>query len=197
MTPSFEALLAQVLATAERFGHRQHVHVTWLAVRAVGAGAAIPLVCDGIRRTARYAGAPQKYHHTISRAWVELVALGTPADDFDAFVAANPGLLDKRRLNAFYRPGTLATPAAKQGWVPPDRQAFTRGAAAGRSGPDARLAAALEPRGQLTDEQDDDDGRGDALPRLRKDVAAEQADRRVGGRPQPAGGHVRHDEGPP
>lgn len=141
MTPhqaaGFDALLAEVLAgSGGRFGHRQHVQLTWLAVRRYGMPAAIRLVSDGIRRTARYAGAPQKYHETISRAWVELVAhhaIGHPAgqeadfasfDIFDTFAAANPLLLDKRLLARFYRPATLAAPAARTGWVQPDRAPF-------------------------------------------------------------------------
>ena len=70
---SFDTLLEEVMATADRFGHRQHVHLTWLAVRRYGTAGAVILVSDGIRRTARYAGAPQTYHATVSRAWVELV----------------------------------------------------------------------------------------------------------------------------
>jgi hypothetical protein len=69
----FDALMAEVMAGATRFGHREHVHLTWLAVRRCGVVEAAGLVSDGIQRTARYAGAPQKYHATISRAWVELV----------------------------------------------------------------------------------------------------------------------------
>jgi hypothetical protein len=72
-TPTFEELMAEVMAASERFGHREHVHLTWLAVRRWGVSAAVSLVSDGIQRTARYAGAPQKYHATVSRAWVELV----------------------------------------------------------------------------------------------------------------------------
>ena len=149
MTPhqaaGFDALMTEVLAgSGGRFGHRQHVQLTWLAVRRYGMPAAIRLVSDGIRRTARYAGAPQKYHETISRAWVELVAhhaIGHPARgashpargashpagqeaDFATFAAANPLLLDKRLLTRFYRPATLATPAARTSWVEPDRDPF-------------------------------------------------------------------------
>ena len=117
------------LATAagERFDHRAHVHVTWLAVRAAGMPGAITLVADGLRRTARYAGAPQKYHATVSRAWVELVAHHTgqdPAADFDTFAARNPALLDKRLLTRFYRSTTLAGAAARSGWVEPDLAPF-------------------------------------------------------------------------
>lgn len=101
--PGFQALLAEVMATTERFGHREHVHLTWLAVRRVGVRAAIGLVSDGIQRTARYAGAPQKYHATVSRAWVELVghhAAELGEDDFKAFADHHPALLDKRLLTA-------------------------------------------------------------------------------------------------
>ncbi|GAA0935447.1 hypothetical protein [Virgisporangium aurantiacum] len=120
---AFDDLLAEVMSTADRFGHRQHIHLTWLAVRRYGTGAAVTLVSDGIRRTARYAGAPQKYHATVSRAWVELVgyhAAEHTGDDFDAFVDGNPALLDKRLLTRFYRSSTLAAPEAKAGWVEPD-----------------------------------------------------------------------------
>ncbi|GAA3205677.1 hypothetical protein GCM10010532_027400 [Dactylosporangium siamense] len=65
---------------------------------------------------------PQRYHVTISRAWVELVACHTEAgeDDFDAFLARCPDLLDKRLLTRFYRSTTLASVAARNGWVEPD-----------------------------------------------------------------------------
>jgi hypothetical protein len=124
----FDSLLREVLATADRFGHRQHVHLTWLATRRYGTATAIDMVSDGIRRTARYAGAPQKYNATVSRAWVELVGHHvdeTPSSlDFDAFADRNPALFDKRLLTRFYRPATLASSAARTAWVAPDRAPF-------------------------------------------------------------------------
>jgi hypothetical protein len=33
---TFEALMAEVMTNAARFGHRQHVQLTWLAVRSCG-----------------------------------------------------------------------------------------------------------------------------------------------------------------
>lgn len=119
----FDALMAEVMARADRFGHRQHIHLTWLAVRRYGISAAITMVSEGIQRTARYAGAPQKYHATVSRAWVELVgyhAADGDTTDFDAFAERYPALLDKRLLARHYRSSTLATHAAKSGWVEPD-----------------------------------------------------------------------------
>ena len=86
--------------------------------------AATDVVSDGIRRTARYAGAPQKFHATVSRAWVELIAHHVehdPTPDFDAFAAGNADLLDKRLLTRFYDSTTLASAQAKAGWVAPER----------------------------------------------------------------------------
>ncbi|GAA3012803.1 hypothetical protein [Streptosporangium longisporum] len=127
--PAFEGLMAEVMAVAERFGHREHVHLTWLAVRRHGVPAAVDLISDGIRRTARYAGAPQKYNATVSRAWVELVGhhvAESGEDDFTAFADRHPALLDKRLLTRFYRPATLAGPRARTGWVEPDLAPFPR-----------------------------------------------------------------------
>ncbi|MGW2939193.1 hypothetical protein ACWGQ5_34640 [Streptomyces sp. NPDC055722] len=123
----FLELMAEVMAAAERFGHRQHVHLTWLAVRRYGTDAAVDLVSDGIQRTARYAGAPQKYNATVSRAWVELVghhAGQSDTADFDAFVDQHPALFDKKLLTRFYRPSTLAGTPARAGWVEPDLAPF-------------------------------------------------------------------------
>jgi hypothetical protein len=123
----FQTLFDEVMAESERFGHRQHVQLTWLAVRRYGTDDAIAVVSDGIQQTARYAGAPQKYHATVSRAWVEAVgyhAAEHPAEDFDAFAEANPGLMDKRLLSRFYSSAVLASADARGGWVEPDREPF-------------------------------------------------------------------------
>ena len=121
MTPSFDQLMAEVTG---RFDHRAHVHLTWLAVRRLGTAAAIDVVSAGIQQTARYAGAPQKYHATVSRAWVELIGhhllQASPEEDFEQFAARVPALLDKRLLAQHYRAATLASPEARRGWVEPD-----------------------------------------------------------------------------
>ena len=124
---SFQTLFAEVTSGTEHFGHRQHVHLTWLAVRRYGTEEAITVVSDGIQQTARYAGAPQKYHATVSRAWVEAVghhAAEYPTDDFGTFAEANPALLDKRLLSRFYSSAVLASAPARTGWVEPDREPF-------------------------------------------------------------------------
>jgi hypothetical protein len=119
--------MEEVMSTADRFAHRQHVHLTWLAVRRYGTTPAIRLVSDGIQGVARYAGTPQKYNATISRAWVELVghhADHSNAADFDTFADQHPALLDKKLLTRFYRPATLARDEARTNWITPDLAPF-------------------------------------------------------------------------
>jgi len=123
----FADLLGEAMAGADRFGHRQHVHLTWLAVRRYGNDAAVRIISEGIQRTTRYAGVPQKYNATVSRAWVELVGHHTgqtDTADFGTFAAQHPALLDKKLLTRFYRSSTLASDPARTGWVPPDLAPF-------------------------------------------------------------------------
>lgn len=124
---TFDDLMVEVMTSATRFGHREHVQLTYLAVRRCGVTAAVRIISDGIQRTARYHGAPQKYNVTVSRAWVELVghhAHESGGDGFQGFVLRNPLLLDKRLLVRFYHPMTLASAEAREGWVAPDRAPF-------------------------------------------------------------------------
>lgn len=123
----FDELMHEVTAGSGRFGHRQHVQLTWLAVRRYGTPATIDLVGDGLRRLTHHAGVPQKYNATVSRAWVELIGHHTVEDrelDFDEFIDHNGALLDKRLLTRFYRSRTLAGAEARAGWVEPDLAPF-------------------------------------------------------------------------
>jgi hypothetical protein len=122
----FDELMREV-TVGGRFGHRQHVQLTWLAVRRHGTAATIDLVSEGLRRLTERAGVPQKYNATVSRAWVELIGHHTVEDrldDFDEFAARNTALLDKRLLMRFYTPKTLAGGPARTGWVEPDIAPF-------------------------------------------------------------------------
>jgi hypothetical protein len=112
----------------QKFGHPRHVGLAFRAVRLYGMPAAIDHVCAHIRQLAEYHGAPQKYHHTVSRAWVELVAHHVAEDpdcaDFATFAARYQALLDKRLLSRHYRSATLASPQARREWVEPDLAQF-------------------------------------------------------------------------
>lgn len=111
----------------EGFGHREHLNPAWSAVREHGLARAVDVVDDTIKTMTSRAGRPQKYHATVSRAWVEIVAHHLdPARprDLDQFLRLHPRLLDKRLLAAQYRSSTLASRQARHTWVPPDLAPF-------------------------------------------------------------------------
>ncbi len=91
------AILPGITGPSGQFRHRQHINLAFLAVRRYGMPDATARICDWIQRIAAYERAPQKYHHTVSRAWVEIVAHHVDADpdcaDFDTFAERHPGLL--------------------------------------------------------------------------------------------------------
>jgi hypothetical protein len=129
--PELAAILPAIAGPAGQFRHRQHINLAYLAIQRYGMPEAIGKICTWIRYIAAYERAPQKYHHTVSRAWVEIVAhhVGAAPDypdgtDFDLFAGRNPALLDKRLLSRHYRSATLASGPARNGWVEPDLLPF-------------------------------------------------------------------------
>jgi len=122
--PELAAILPVITGPTGQFRHRQHIHLAFWAVRRYGMPSATDRVCDWIRQVATYQDAPQKYHHTVSRAWMELVAHHVASDpdspDFDVFTTRYPALLDKRLLSRHYRSATLASAQARRSWVEPD-----------------------------------------------------------------------------
>jgi len=81
---------------------------------------------QAIRRYADYNGIGQKYHQTITRAWMMLVAAARRATPqslcFDEFAEQHPELLAVKTLNNYYTPECLARPEARSGWIEPDLQ---------------------------------------------------------------------------
>lgn len=136
--PELAGALQAVLGPGERFGHRQHIHLTFLAVHRYGMPAAIGKVSGWIRQIAAHHGAPQKYHDTVTRAWVELVAHHVETDpqctEFTAFAQRHSRLLDKQLLTVHYRPSTLTTKGAREDWIEPDLAPFPWRARAPRFG---------------------------------------------------------------
>ena len=130
--------MPEITGPSGQFRHRQHINLAFLAVRRYGMPEARARICDWIQRIAAYERAPQKYHHTVSRAWVEIVAHHVDADpdcaDFGTFARRNPALLDKRLLRTHYRSSTLAADPARRGWVEPDLVPFPWAAQGGQAG---------------------------------------------------------------
>jgi hypothetical protein len=94
-----EEFLAQVDAgRIERFGHREHLRLAFLAARAHDTVADVVDRCRaGIRSVATAKGAPDTYDAAVTAAWAGVVfelASTLPEASFDELLAAHPELLD-------------------------------------------------------------------------------------------------------
>ncbi|HEY3764810.1 MAG TPA: hypothetical protein VGL44_06595 [Gaiellales bacterium] len=114
---------ADLLGPSGEFGHHEHIRLAWRELRAHDRPVALDRIETSIRHVAAAHGAPDKYHRTITEAWVALVAHHleeAPAVGFDEFLARFPGLLDTGLLTRHYSRELLAAPAARAGSVAPD-----------------------------------------------------------------------------
>ena len=128
LDPELAQILDEIVRPRERFAHRHHIHLAFLAVRHHGMPEAVDKISDWIRQIAAQHGTPQLYHHTITRAWVELVAHHVDTDpdctEYETLVQHHPALLDKYLLSRHYRAVTLAAAHARSSWTDPDLVAF-------------------------------------------------------------------------
>jgi hypothetical protein len=108
------------------FTHLAHVRVAWVYLReADTTDQALERMRAGIRRFAAAAGASQKYHETITVAWMRLLedvrgqgASGELADVLRAY----PALADKDLPLQYYSRDRLFSDEARAAWVEPDRR---------------------------------------------------------------------------
>lgn len=110
---------------SDAFRHSDHIRLAWIYLRDPAFDRATERMVESIRRFAlHHTGDTTKYHDTLTRLWMRLVAQAMTAfgaqDDFAAFAAANPLLFDKRRAFDFYSEQRLFSQAARSGWVEPD-----------------------------------------------------------------------------
>jgi hypothetical protein len=111
-------------AARDRFGHRDHLRVAWLLLARVGVAAGAEAFVAGLRRFAAAHGASDKYHETLTRFWLRLVAhamgerpeLAHP----DAFLDAFPLLLEKALAERHWSREVLWSDTARREFVEPD-----------------------------------------------------------------------------
>ena len=110
-------------ASLPSFNHRDHLRVAFAYARRGGVEHAVERARDGLRRFTAAHNQAARYHDTLTTAWARVVAhyaLRAHDDDFDAFLAAHPRLLDRDLLTAHYSRGHLFSAAARAGFVEPD-----------------------------------------------------------------------------
>jgi hypothetical protein len=106
------------------FGHRDHVHVAWLYLREEEATIALARFADALRRHAARAGVPERYHETITWAFLLMIherMAKDPTDSWEAFAEKNPALFDRALLGRYYRQETLDSDLARRTFLFPDR----------------------------------------------------------------------------
>ena len=99
------------------------MELAWTTIHRYGPETAADVLCSLIRLGVQASGHADKYHETVTRAWVRLVAdaMGPePGEDFAAFWDANEALHDKHLPKRHYSVELLLSDAARQGWVEPD-----------------------------------------------------------------------------
>ncbi len=111
-------------ATLAEFHHADHVRLTLVYLARHGRDGALRRMTDGVRRLSAIDGHPEKFHRTMTRAWVDLLQAArtahADAPDPATLVAACPSLLDKDALLRFYSRELLHSERARTAWVPPD-----------------------------------------------------------------------------
>jgi hypothetical protein len=111
-------------ATLASFGHADHVRLTLIYLNRVGRDHTERKLFDGLRRFAAAKGAPQKFHVTMTVAWIELIEAARTQHpqltEPDALLAACPELLNRDALLRFYSPGRLDSDEARATWLTPD-----------------------------------------------------------------------------
>jgi hypothetical protein len=114
-------------ASLPSFPHADHVRLTILYLTRYGRDETQKKLFEGLRRFAAAKGVPDKFHITMTIAWLDLVddarRRHPDASDPLALVTACPELLNRDALLRFYSPDRLLSDDARQRWVPPDRAA--------------------------------------------------------------------------
>jgi hypothetical protein len=101
----------------ERFGHREHLRLAFLAARRDETlDQAIDRCRRGIRAVATAQGAPDRYHETITAAWATIMrSIGSVLPDatFDELLDRHPELTAPRLLERYFSRERLASDEAR------------------------------------------------------------------------------------
>ncbi|MBT8063314.1 MAG: hypothetical protein HKO64_04970 [Xanthomonadales bacterium] len=107
------------------FGHREHVAVGWSLLESHSFDHAVHLFSIGARDLAERAGAGDKFHVTLTRALMHLIAadrLNAPANSCTEYLQSRPPVLKNAlaALSPYYSHACLWSKESRSTWVPPD-----------------------------------------------------------------------------
>jgi hypothetical protein len=110
-------------ADPANFPHREHLRMAFEMLARHDFAETALHYSRGLRAMTARAGKPEAFHQTVTIAFLALIAermARGQADDFAAFVRANPDLLEKSVLGRWYGPERLASEAARRTFLLPD-----------------------------------------------------------------------------
>lgn len=111
----------------ELFSHREHVRLAWIYLRDYPPLTALEKFCEGLKRFAASLGKADRYHETISWAYLLLIhermAKTESAHSWEVFAEANGDLFgwNPSILTRYYREETLQSDLAKRVFLFPDK----------------------------------------------------------------------------
>ena len=117
--------------TPDRFDHRAHVRLAYVYLT----GADVEEAAEAMRNALlafleRHGIDPAKYHETLTRSWIlavrHFMERSPAAPSADAFIAANPALLDSKIMLTHYSASLLFSTEARAQFVEPDLEAIPR-----------------------------------------------------------------------
>ena len=110
----------------EQFDHEAHIRAAWLYLDAYPEDVAGERFAAALKRLTVKLGIPGKYHETITRFYLAIIAerrRSNGGSDWAAFRSANGDLFGRSNnvLSRYYSPARLASDAARRSFVLPDR----------------------------------------------------------------------------
>ncbi len=110
----------------EQFSHVEHVRAAWWYLERHSFSEALGRFCTAIRRFAAAQGKPDRYHETITVAYMLLIAErldGARHLTWTEFAHRNGDLLERQPsiLARYYTDATLTSDRARRVFVMPDR----------------------------------------------------------------------------
>ena len=122
----FVAAVESCALSGADFHHTDHIRLAWIYLSEHPLLEAIARFTTSLRRFAAHHGVPQKYHETITWAYLLLIHERMQRDraprDWDGFREANADLFAWRPsiLQRYYAPATLTSDLARRIFVLPD-----------------------------------------------------------------------------
>ena len=127
----FRSAFETCATPAAQFNHRAHVRLAYCYLAEADDETALTRMRAALLGFLRHnAVDPAKYHETMTRAWIlavrHFMEISAPSTSADAFIAANPTLLDAKIMMTHYSAELLFSDEARARFVEPDRGEIPR-----------------------------------------------------------------------